>query len=120
MMSISPSALSRFVEVIEVPFTARPQVLNVWLGDKEFSVRLYWLKPAECWVIDLSDVAGNLLISGIPLVTGADLFDQFQYADVRGGRLVVMSTDRPPTTVPGWGDLGITGHVYWRRRPDVR
>ena len=112
--------LSRFVNVLEVPLTSRPQVASVWLGDREFVLRLYWLEPAECWVIDLSDIYGNKLICGIPLVTGADLFEQFQYTEVVGGRLVVMSTDRPPETVPGWGDLGVTGHVYWRARGDVR
>jgi hypothetical protein len=112
------SQLARFLDVFEVPLTARPQVFTVWLGDKEFTWRLYWLKPASCWVIDISDVDGNPIASGIPLVTGTDLFDQFQYTELRGGRLFVMSTDRPPSTVPGWGDLGLTGHVYWSRRTD--
>ena len=78
--------LSRFVNVLEVPLTSRPQVASVWLGDREFVLRLYWLEPAECWVIDLSDIYGNKLICGIPLVTGADLFEQFQYTEVVGGR----------------------------------
>jgi hypothetical protein len=115
-----PSQLVRFLNVLEVPLTARPQIVTAWLGDKEFQIRLYWLKPAACWVIDLADVEGNPIANGIPLVTGADLFEQFQYTELRGGRLIVMSTDRPPATVPGWGDLGVTGHVYWIRRPDER
>jgi hypothetical protein len=112
--------LARYVDVVELPFTARPQRVTMYLGTYEFLIRLYWCKPAGCWVIDFSDVDNNLIAAGIPLVTGADLIEQFQYTPLRGGRMIVMSTDRPPETIPGWGDLGITGHVYWKQRPDER
>ena len=102
------------VNVVRIPLSARPQRLQVLLAGVIYGIRLYWLVPANCWAIDLSDHNGNPLISGIALVTGGDLFAQFGYINL-GGQLLVMSDNQPLASAdpPGWRDLDVTGHVFF-------
>jgi hypothetical protein len=99
--------------VVEIPVSARPQTFRVVLEGATYNVRLYWLKPAQCWVFDISDVSGNLLIGGVPLITGADLLAQFHQYIGPPGQMVVISDYLPPDAVPNFTDLGTTGHVYY-------
>lgn len=99
------------MNVIEIPFNAQPQVVSLRLAGQTYTWRLYWLDPAQCWMIDIADIAGNPLISGVALVTGGDLLGQLQY--LVPGWLFVISDQKPVDTVPGWGDLGVTGHLYF-------
>ena len=62
------------MDVFEIPLTARPQTFQITLRGATYSWRLYWLVPADCWVVNIGDAAGNPIINGIPLLPGADLF----------------------------------------------
>jgi hypothetical protein len=56
-----------------------------------------------------------LLLSGIPLVTGADLLGQFGYMPI-GSRTILtamtMLAGVPADAVPTFANLGIDGHLY--------
>jgi len=62
-------------------------------------------------VLYIADDTGNSLLSGIPLVTGADLLEQFSYIGI-GGALVVQSSN-DPNAVPTYEDLGTVGNLYF-------
>lgn len=70
-----------------------------------------WNPPAACWVADLSDENGNAIISGVALVTGADLLEQFGY--LRFGGQLVVQTDHDTDAVPTFTNLGTEGHFYF-------
>lgn len=108
------------VSVLRIPVTPRPQTFSIMLSGTLYTIRLYWLKPAECWVFDFYDRTGeNKILCGVPLVTGSDLLGQFAYVGIGGGLFVVTDT-LPPDTIPSWTELGVTGHVYYvPRRPRV-
>lgn len=62
------------------------------------------------------DGVGNPIIMGIPLVTGADLLEQFRRYIGPPGMLFVLSDTSEQlsdATVPDWDHLGVTGHVYY-------
>jgi hypothetical protein len=100
------------MNVVEIPLTAQPQTFSIALNDVFYNWRLYWLVPAQCWVVDIADIDGNKLVCGIPLVTGADLLRQFGY--VMAGRMFVISDQMPPDIVPDFIHLGVTGHLYYQ------
>lgn len=77
--------------------------------DCKLSVK--WCKPAACWVADIADINGNPIVSGIPLVTGADLLEQFGYLRL-GGQLLAQ-TDHDTDAVPTFTNLGKEGHMYF-------
>lgn len=98
--------------VLRIPINARPQIFTIMLSGVLYTIRLYWLVPAECWVIDIMDSIRNPLVCGIPLITGTDLIGQFEYVGIPG-QLLVVSDQLPPETVPDFTHLGITGKVYY-------
>jgi hypothetical protein len=96
---------------VELPFDATPQRVTITLVSVNYQVQLTWNVPAQCWITDIADSDGNPLAGGIPLVTGADLFEQFAYLGF-GGQLLVYS-DHAADIPPGWAGLGLTGHVLF-------
>lgn len=63
------------------------------------------------WFLDISDNAGNALVQGIPLVTGADLLAQYEYLGI-GGELWVQN-DADPDAVPSFTNLGGACGLYF-------
>lgn len=95
----------------EIPLQPKAQTLSITLAGVGYNMLVYWCDPAQCWVLDLYDVAGIIIIAGIPLVTGPDLLAQFAYLKI-GGKLIVQ-TDHDKDAVPTYADLGLTGHLYF-------
>lgn len=98
--------------VFEVPVQSRPQTFTITLARQSYRCRLQWNVPADCWVLDFDDQYGEPILHGVPLVTGTDLLDGFEYLGFNGAMLVVTTasdTDMPP----GRWDLGERGHLYF-------
>lgn len=72
---------------------------------------LKWNTPANCWVVDMSTDDGNPVARGIPLVTGANLLEQYGYLGL-GGQMFAQ-TDNNVDAVPTFANLGTTGHFYF-------
>lgn len=82
------------------------------LAGVTYNMRLtYDVAQDGCWILDIGDADQNLLVSGIPLVTGVDLLAQYAYLGF-GGSLIV-TTDRGAGEVPTWDGLGVTSHLYF-------
>ncbi|MGI4946726.1 MAG: phage baseplate plug family protein [Janthinobacterium lividum] len=94
----------------EIPLVAAPQTLTVRLGSLNYGMRLIYRGVAG-WVLDLSDALGNVLVAGIPLVTGADLLAPYPNLAI-GGALYVQ-TDGDPAAVPGFADLGDPSRLFF-------
>jgi hypothetical protein len=99
-------------QVYQVPLSPRPQRLSVTLLGVTFNLRTRWSNAGNCWLLDLSDVDMNPLIGSIPLVTGADLLEQYGYLGIGGG-FFVQNTSGPPDTVPGFTELGTTSQLIF-------
>jgi hypothetical protein len=90
---------------------AIPQKFSVALNGTAYQLTLHWCDPASCWIMDLADQSGNALISGVPLVTGLPLLQQYVYVGVPGDMFV--QTDTNANEVPDFVGLGTTGHLYF-------
>jgi hypothetical protein len=98
--------------VFEIPLQAgTPQTLNISLAGVTYGLTVVWNNNAQVWVIDIDDSNGNPLIQGIPLVTGADLLEQYEYVGIGGSLYAVTDFDiaAPPT----FDNLGQQGHLYF-------
>lgn len=96
---------------LELPTKPQTQRFRVTLGGREYQITQTWMPLDEIWVWDLADVSGNLILAGVPLVTGDDLLDQFPTIAV-GGQLVVQ-TDHDTDARPTFQNLGSLSHVYF-------
>ena len=95
----------------EIPLKSTPQSLTIALAGVTYQLTIKWCDPSSCWVIDIADINGIPILSGIPMVGGADLLGQFGYLGF-GGQLIAQ-VDFDPDAVPGFTNLGTTGHLYF-------
>ncbi|AOK32659.1 hypothetical protein AQ611_22180 [Burkholderia singularis] len=94
----------------EIPLVAEAQKLKISLSGAVCQLTLVYRGPAG-WVVDIGNDSGTPIVSGIPLVTGADLLAQYRHLGI-DGRLWVQG-DAHPDDIPTFGDLGIGSKVYW-------
>lgn len=97
--------------VYEVPLDPRPQSFSINLAGIEYRLSLVWNYYSDSWVLSISSSSGTPILTGIPLVSGADLLEQYQYLKF-GGSLIVQS-DFDLYAIPAYETLGITGHLYF-------
>ena len=102
--------------IYEIPLQTGPQIFTVSLGQTIYTLTLlYRNHPLGGWVLDIGDINNNPILTGIPLVTGTNLLQQYGYLDFGGG-LYVQTTD-DPDAVPTFASLGGTGLIYWVTNP---
>lgn len=96
----------------EVPLSPMPQRFLITLGDTEYQLTLtYRDAPEAGWILDIADVDGNTMIAGIPLVTGADLLEQYGYMGFAGA--LTVATDGDLDAVPTFHNLGTEAHLFF-------
>ena len=95
----------------DIPLTSSPQTASITLAGVSYKINLKWNNISSCWVVDLLDSLNNLILGGIPLVTGCDLLGQFEYLSIGGDLFAEM--DNSATAVPQFQDLGNNGHLYF-------
>ena len=95
----------------EVPLTPEPQEFRLRLGAALYAAKLLWNPVAVAWVLDLATDAGQPVVSGIPLVTGADLLVPYKHLNF-GGQLFA-TTDGDQDAPPTFTNLGSAGRVFF-------
>lgn len=100
------------LQAFEIPLVPNQnQQFTVSLSGVQYSMTVRWNTPGQCWVLDIEDINANPVLEGLPLITGADLLEQYQYLGF-GGQLIVQ-TDFDVNAVPTFENLGTTGHLYF-------
>lgn len=93
--------------VSEIPLTADNQQFSILLAGTTYRMSIIWRDLY--WVLDLLDEQSNTIISGIPLVTGADLLAQYAYLGL-GFKLAIFCDDATQA-YPTKTDLGTRSHL---------
>jgi PKD repeat protein len=99
------------VTVYEIPLIAAAQKLTITLNGKPYQLTIRFNGAAGAWNMDIRDNKGTAVITGIPLITGADLLAQYGYLKL-GGQLVVQ-TDAGNRSIPTFTDLGKKSHLFF-------
>lgn len=98
-------------DVYEIPLTAEPQRFAIALAGVTYRMRLAWREAAGGgWFLDIADPDAVPIVNGIPLVTGADLLEQYRHLGFVGS--LVVQTDHDPEAVPTFDNLGSTSHLF--------
>lgn len=91
----------------EIPLTADNQQFSITIAGAIWQISIIWRDPI--WVMGIQSDGGKPVISGIPLVTGADLLAQYAYMGL-GFKLVVVCDDSTQD-YPTKTDLGGRSHL---------
>lgn len=95
----------------EIPFLSQPQTFTIALSGVTYRLTTSWNTSSECWVLDIATPDGTPIVSGIPIITGVDLLQQYAYLGI-AGRIFVQSAGQV-TRIPGFNDLGADGQVFF-------
>lgn len=98
-------------QTFEVPLKARSQRMSIDLNGVTYRLTVKWNDPNQSWIMDLADQNDVPIVSGIPLITGADLLSQLEYLGFGGSFIASVDTD--DVAVPNYQNLGTTGHLYF-------
>ncbi|WP_405423759.1 phage baseplate plug protein [Pantoea stewartii] len=96
--------------IIEMPLQPQNQAFSTTIAGNIWKITVMW--RAGCWYLDLNDSTGSLIAGGIPLVTGADLLEQYAYLNLGFSLFVVCDADGQD--YPTENDLGIGSHLFIR------
>lgn len=95
-----------------IPLEAGAQTLSVPLAGVTYRMRIWWRESVTpCWMLDLSTDAGVALVSGLPLLPGADLLAQHQHLGVGGALYVLADSDIT------YDSLGTSTRLYFLATP---
>lgn len=93
-----------------LPLENRPQRFDIAIGGIEYTMRCRWNESIG-WVLDIDDaVTSTNLIACLPLVTGCNLLEQFDYLGFAFEMIVY--TDGNPEAVPTLDNLGYESNVF--------
>ena len=96
----------------KIPLTPTPQLFTAQLSGVDYQVRLYYVNIDDGgWIIDLLDLESNPIVNGIPLVTGANLLEQYKHLGFLGRMWAQTASD--PDALPTFINLGIDAQLYW-------
>lgn len=99
----------------EIPLIAANQSFRVTLIGVTYAMKVRWSAPSACWVLDIADTNDVPIITGIPIVTGADLLEPYKTLGI-GGQLIAQ-TDYDTDAVPTFDNLGSLGRLYFVTDP---
>ena len=97
-------------QIFDIPLVAGvPQTFLITLNEVDYRFTLQWRDAISVWILDIADAGNNPVLCGSPLVTGANLFEQYDYLNF-GGELWVI-TEGAPSDTPTFTSLGATSHL---------
>jgi hypothetical protein len=99
------------MSVYIIPLTPAPQNFGIVLAGVTYNLTVKWNTVAQCWVMDIADQNSVKILSGVPIITGADLLEQYAYFNF-GGKLIAQ-TDGDLQAVPTFENLGVQGKLYF-------
>lgn len=106
------------MRVFEIPLHGTPQRFPIQLVGRVFTLCFQYRAESPFtddasgdWLLDIGDDMGNIIVAGIPLVTGANLVAQYTYLNFPG-ELWVRS-DGVRSDVPTFRGLGSTSRLYF-------
>jgi hypothetical protein len=98
-------------KLYELPLIAQQQSLRISLGGVYYNISVEWNESSSNWNINLSDDNGLSILNSIPLLTCANILEQFDYLRLGGNLRITVDSDN--TSNPTYNDLGQTSHVYF-------
>jgi hypothetical protein len=111
-MSQAVTPAAQAYTVFEIPCSGYPETFTAVLGGTLYTLTIHWINVGTPgWILDIADQNGNPIANGIPLVTGANLLEQYAYLGIEGQLFV--QTDGDIAAPPTFSNLGTTSHLYF-------
>lgn len=91
----------------QIPLSGSPETFAIALNGTTYRLTVDYRAASEGgWFLDIADSNGNPIVSGIPLVTGADLLAQYRYLGIAGNSGLYVANMAGGDAVPTFNNLG--------------
>lgn len=96
-----------------IPLENTAQTFNILLGGVSYVMTCRWNDAADAgWELTIADaLTGNVIVSGVPLITGDDCLSGLEYLGINGQ--LIVYTDGDPNAVPTFENLGVESNLYF-------
>lgn len=95
----------------KIPLTPEPQSFFIDLAGITYKLVNLWNPIAQCWVLDFYNDKEIPILRGIPLVTGADLFEQ--HPNLKFGGKLYAQTEGAKFEIPTFKNIGTESFLYF-------
>lgn len=96
-----------------IPLVNVPQRFTIELSGTEYIITSRWNGAMPAWVLDIADATTEeVLIAGLPLVSGIDLLAQHKHVGIPG-RLLTSTCGCPMHMPPTLDNLGQDADLYY-------
>jgi len=99
------------MQAFEIPLLPQPQTFRVELLSATYALTVKWNTTSLCWVLDIADALGVMIVAGLPLLPGADMLGQHAHLGLGGGLKVKSQGDW--RDVPDFKSLGDDGQLFF-------
>ncbi|EHL08971.1 hypothetical protein HMPREF0322_00394 [Desulfitobacterium hafniense DP7] len=80
--------------------------------NRPFKLRVAYNRPGNVWLMSIyNGTTGALIIEGVPLVCGIDLFEQYRYLDL--GSAIILNIGNTTMDNPDDTCLGVDFILVW-------
>jgi len=96
-----------------IPCSNIPQSFAIDLAGKSYNFTVYWNDADEAgWIVDIADAnTGDVIVAGVPFITGANMLDGLDYLGING--VLFCTTDGDQFAPPTLDNLGSNGNLYF-------
>lgn len=101
-------------QTFRLPLAGANETFNITLNGVTYNMLVIWRDDPNGeggWCLDILTSQNVPLVQGVPLITGADLLEQYAYLGI-GGSLFVQ-TVQDPAAPPTFDNLGTDANVYF-------
>lgn len=96
-----------------IPTAPANQQFTISLGAIVYTIKLRWNAFNNAWTLYISDNLGNPILSGVAVITGADLLAQFEYLGIGGAGAQMYAQGPTGDSVPDFSTMGSTSNLYF-------
>lgn len=96
----------------EIPLSGSPETFSISLNGTTYALTLQFRDNSEGgWTLDIADADRVMIVAGIPLITGANLLEQYGHLGIAGGAALYMANTAGGDAVPTYANLGTDTHL---------
>lgn len=90
-----------------IPLTGYPEAFSIALNGTNYKLTVqYRDNDLGGWFLDIADSNGAPIVSGIAMITGANLLEQYGYLGIAGGAGLYLVNSAGGDAAPTFSNLG--------------
>ena len=98
------------MHVNEILLTPNNQQFRIQLASTTYTLKVIWRDVAG-WILDVADSGGVAMLTGVPLVPGVNLLEQFPELGINGAFVTLCDNGSPE--YPTKTNLGTFSHLVF-------